>query len=402
MTSSYSNSGSNFGPDEADASDVRMLQNDSERFRLLVENSHDIIVEISEEREILYVSPNVISVLGFSPEELVGTGLFSRVHADDLVNVQAQFDHRSGRATCRYRHKNGSWRWFESTGREFINSDGEARRVLVARDITAEREAAEERERLETELARAEKLNALGTLAGGMAHDFNNLLTAILAYASLARTRAGEPDVRDALNQILRAGDRAKNIAQQILDFSGQQRTARTYVDLTAVAQEVLQLLRHIIPAKIEVVADLSHDCGAVFANGTQLHQVLVNLCHNAVHAMRDTRGRLVVRVAQVEVDAAFAKAHPGARVGSYVGLSVIDNGHGMDPATQRRIFEPFFTTKAAGVGTGLGLAVVQRIVRDHDGVIHVTSLPGEGTVFQVLLPAKRDRTSAQPPRHLP
>jgi signal transduction histidine kinase len=234
-----------------------------------------------------------------------------------------------------------------------------------------------------------------------MAHDFNNLMTAILGYASLARARALEPEVRDALNQILRAGDRAKNIAQQILDFSGQQRNARTHVDVTAVAQEVLQLMRHIIPAKVEVVADLSHDCGMVFANATQLHQVVVNLCHNAVHAMRDIRGRLVVRVAPVEVDQAFAKMHPGARVGSYVGLSVIDNGHGMDPATQRRIFEPFFTTKAAGVGTGLGLAVVQRIVRDHDGVIHVTSLPGEGTVFQVLFPAARDRTSGQPSRHL-
>lgn len=365
------------------------LHDNNERFRLLVENSHDIIVEVSSEREVLYVSPNVATVLGYTPRELIGSDLFERVHREDLAHVLAQFAQKSGRATCRHRHRDGSWRWFETTSREFATKGGEVHRVLVARDITAQKFAAAERERLEAELARAEKLSAVGTLAAGMTHDFNNLLTAIQANADLARSYALPSAARQALDQINRAVDRAKDIARQVLDYCALE--SRAPVNLSVVAREVLALLRITFPPQIEVVTDFAERGCVVLGNDGQLHQVIVNLCQNAAHAMRHRRGRLVVRVAPVDIDEGCGLRPSGLRRGAYVCLSVIDSGHGMDAATQRRIFEPFFTTKPPGEGTGVGLVVVQTIVREHHGIIDVVSHPGEGTAFRIFLPARRE-----------
>jgi two-component system cell cycle sensor histidine kinase/response regulator CckA len=252
-----------------------------------------------------------------------------------------------------------------------------------------------ERDRLEAELMRAEKLAALGTLAGGMAHDFNNILTAILAYTGIAQMHANEPLTREALEQVIRAADRAKNIAQQVLDFSASQKRSRAPVNLPALAHEVLALLRPIIPDNIEIVTDVFDSSGTVLGNAAQLHQVILNVCHNAIHALRLRGGQLVLRIAPVTVDEALVREHPGLHCTPHICLSVIDDGHGMDAVTQRRIFEPFFTTKTNG--HGLGLAVVQRIVRDHDGVIHVTSQPGEGTVFRIFFPAHEPTFVANP-----
>jgi PAS domain S-box-containing protein len=391
MTAACRNADSNREPEWNDSPDWTVSEHDGERFRLLVENSHDIIVEVSAQREILYVSPNVSLVLGYTSHDLVGADVFGLVHPDDQADAVLQFERRTGRATARHHHKSGAWRWLETSGREFTRADGTTRRVLIARDVTAEHEAMAERERLQSELARAEKLSALGTLAGGMAHDFNNLLTAIFAYVGLAQTYPLDPDVNDALQQVIRATERAKGIAQHMLDFSGHQNRPRHPVQISAISREVVQLLRPMIPANVEVIASLPDDLPPVLANATQLHQILVNLCHNALHALRHTmRGRLIVQVSIVQVDEASAQEHFGLRPGSHVCLAVIDNGHGMDAETQRRIFEPFFTTKPDGVGTGLGLAVVQRIVREHRGVVQVSSRLGEGTALQVFLPVHR------------
>jgi len=379
---------SNFeaGPGKSPASSA--LHDDGVRFRLLVENSHDMIVEVSTENEIVYISPNVALVLGYGTTELIGASLFAHLHPDDLAEVRTQFERRSGRATCRYQHKDGSWRWFESTGREFATASGSVHRVVVARDVTAQKHAEIERQRLEAELARAEKLSALGTLAGGMAHDFNNLLTVILAYGELARAHALGSDLSDALDQIGRAADRARSIAQQVLEFSKQQGRGRAAVNLSAIAREVLSLLRITIPAQIEIVAELADEHCTVLGHPAQLHQVLVNLCQNALYALRNQPGRLIVRVAPATEDELRVCTSPGLRSLPHVCLAVLDNGHGMSAATQRRIFEPFFTTKARGDGTGLGLAVVQSIVRDHRGTIDVISQPGQGTEFRILFPA--------------
>mgnify|MGYP001545742798 CR=1 FL=1 len=368
------------------------MRQDSERFRLLVENSLDLVVEVTPEGRILYVSPNVRCVLGYLPGELLGADAYAQVHPDDLSPVRERFaEPGSHRATCRYRHKDGSWRWLETTGRRYRTGAGEERGVLIARDRTQLKEADAERERLEADLYKAEKLTALGTLAGGIAHDFNNVLTAIIAYTNLARADTQEPRVFDSLSQVLKAADRAKNLVQQILTFSSQQKNKRQAVKLSAIAHEVLKLLRPTLPATIEVVTDMRDETGTVLADPTQMHQVIVNLCTNALHAMRHQPGRLEVRVAAVYVDEVLAQSHPGLRPGPHARLSVIDTGHGMDAETRKRIFEPLFTTKRPGEGTGLGLAVVQRIVADHGGAIQMSSRPGGGSTFHLLFPWRAD-----------
>ena len=365
------------------------LRQDSERFRLLVENTLDLIVEVTPDGQILYVSPNIRQVLGYTANEFVGTNAYDHVHPDDLPAVQARFALPSEhRVTCRCRHRDGSWRWLDTTGRDYLTSAGQERGVLIARDVTAVKLTEAERDQLEAKLYKAEKLCALGTLAGGVAHDFNNILTAIMAYTNLARMDTHQASVRDSLTHVLRAADRAKNLTQQILTFSSQQKQKRVAARLSNVAQEVVNLLRPTMPGTIEVVTHLSEDVGSVLADPTQIHQVIVNLCTNAIHAMRhQAGGRLEVRVATVVVDAALAQSRSGLRPGPHACLSVIDTGHGMNAETRQRIFEPLFTTKKPGEGTGLGLAVVHRIVTDHGGVIQVSSRPGEGTTFHLLFP---------------
>jgi PAS domain S-box-containing protein len=371
----------------AESSELRSLRWELERFRLLVENSHDLIVEVDDDGCIHYVSPNVRTVLGYAPEEMVGTNVFAGVHTADVDQARAQFHGRTGRAIGRFRHRDGPWRWLDTSGREFATPDGEAHRVLIARDVTAQRLAEHERDRLETELARAEKLTALGTLARGIAHDFNNILTGIIAYTSLARMDARQREVIDSLNQVLLAGDRAKNLVQQILTFSRQQKPIRQPVRIVPLVQEVLQLLRPTFPSSLQVFTDLHDREAQILAEPTQIHQVLVNLCSNAVHAMRHRTGRLEVRLSTVTVGISTAFEQPGLQPGRYVRLTVGDNGHGMDAATRAQIFEPFFSTKPANEGTGLGLAVVRQIVTDHEGTIRVTSEPGIGTSFEIFLP---------------
>lgn len=385
MTTEFFPAGSCHGPGSP-ASET--LQQDAERFRLLVENSLDLVVEVTLDGDIRYVSPNVSGVLGYTAEELVGTSAYSHVHPDDLADVRAHFaEAPPHQAICRYRHRDGSWRWLETTGRKYLTSSGAEPRVLIARDMTESRQAAAERRRLEEELCKAEKLISLGTLAGGVAHDFNNILTAIIAYTTLARMATTQPETLDALAQVLKAADRAKHLAQQILTFSTQHRQMRVAVNFSILVDEVLKLLRPTLPPNVEVVTDLRDEGGLVVADSTQIHQVLVNLVTNAVHALQPRPGRIEIRLAAFVADETLVQSRPALRAGRYLRLSVIDTGHGMDRATQQRIFEPLFTTKLPGEGTGLGLAVVHRIVTDHGGAIQVSSRPGEGTEFHLYFP---------------
>jgi PAS domain S-box-containing protein len=371
----------------APASETHSLHLDSERFRLLVENSQDLVVEVSHLGEVLYVSPNVRTVLGFAPDEVLGGSLFSRVHPQDLAHVQEQFAIHAGRATGRHQHKDGSWRWMETSGREFTTSQGDTRRVLIARDITGQRQAEAQRDRLQTELARMEKLTALGTLAGGIAHDFNNLLTVIVAYADIARAQSGQPDVIASLDQIAKATDRAKQLTGQIFAFSQQHQHERQPVVLSPIVHDALKLMRPTIPSHVEVEMDLHEDAGKVLVDSTQIYQVIVNLCTNALHAIGSSPGRLSVELTRTEVESGSDLLGDDLAPGAYVCLAVTDNGDGMDEATQRRVFEPFFTTKPPGEGTGLGLAIVRRIVQEHKAAIRLESQPGAGTTFRIFFP---------------
>ena len=316
-----------------DSPRIRARRRDLARLRAAVEHSRDLVFVISLSGVVQYVSPNAGSVLGYAPGELAGSTLFEWIHPDDVDPVKR--GPGSGRPRLRWRqcHKNGTWRHLELAD-DCLGAEGPDSRLIVVHDVTAEREAIAECEHLAAELVRAEKLTALGALAAGAAHDLNNILTAIIIHAELARGRAENPAMRDGLEQILKTAEHAKALAKQVLDFSTPQKHARTPVRLAVVAREVLLLLRPILPANIELVSELSDDTGLIPANATQLHQVLINLCQNAAHAIGERPGRLVVQVAGLEVDDALARAHRGLRRGPHVSLSVIDTGHGMDVAT--------------------------------------------------------------------
>ncbi len=245
-----------------------------------------------------------------------------------------------------------------------------------------------ERERLETQLQQAYKMEAIGTLAGGIAHDFNNLLAVIIGYTELlSLDLATDSQPSSYLQEILTACRRAKALVQQILTFSRQRDPERQPVPLHRVVNETLQLLRASLPTTIAFQCHVDPQSGAVMADPTQMHQVLMNLCTNAEHAMRQNGGLLEVRLEAIRVNAAFASHHPSLRPGPHVRLIVRDTGQGIPSEVQARIFDPFFTTKAVGEGTGMGLAVVHGIITNHDGAITVDSQPHQGTKFTIYLP---------------
>jgi signal transduction histidine kinase/ActR/RegA family two-component response regulator len=256
-------------------------------------------------------------------------------------------------------------------------------------EIAERRQAEESRLKLEEQLQQARKMEAIGTLAGGIAHDFNNILAVIIPYGHLAlEEMSGRPESQEYLRQILVAADRAKNLVQQILAFSRRQRQERQVLDLRPVVVEALKLLRSALPSTIKIVQQLN-STPPVLANPTQIHQVMMNLCTNAEHAMRGRPGRLEITLEPKSVDEAFSKQNPDLHPGQYVSLCIRDNGCGMSVELLNRIFEPFFTTKEPGQGTGLGLSVVHGIIKSHDGAILVQSQPEQGTEFQILLPVQ-------------
>ncbi|MBC7365553.1 MAG: PAS domain S-box protein [Undibacterium sp.] len=263
--------------------------------------------------------------------------------------------------------------------------------IVVAQDITA-------RKRLEEQFLQAQKMEAIGTLAGGVAHDFNNILAAINGYTELSLLiLEGNPEVRGHLVAVLQASGRATDLVRQILTFSRQQKLERRPLQLRPVVVETLKLLRATIPTTIEFDISLATDAPVVLADSTQIHQVLMNLGTNAWHAMKDRPGRLQVKLERCVVDPTAA-VNSRLRPGLYAHISVSDSGCGMGEETRRRIFEPFFTTKPLGEGTGLGMAVVHGIMDTHDGAVTVYSQPGEGTVFHLYFPANAGETTLPPP----
>jgi signal transduction histidine kinase/CheY-like chemotaxis protein/streptogramin lyase len=264
----------------------------------------------------------------------------------------------------------------------------------LSREIAERKQAEETQHQLEEQLRQSQKMEAIGTLAGGIAHDFNNILTVIISYTELVLRRvSGQPDVLEKLDRVLTAAERARNLVQQILTFSRRQKEQRRVVDLDLVINETMKLLRPALPATIQIEIDIKPKISPIFADPTQIHQVLMNLCANAEQAMRGRPGRLEIKLDEVVVDDALARLNPDLRRGKYVKLSVRDNGCGMSEQIQQRIFDPFFTTKGPGEGTGLGLAVVHGIVKSHDGAIVFRSQPDAGAEFDIYLPAHLDGT---------
>jgi len=246
----------------------------------------------------------------------------------------------------------------------------------------------EEKGKLQGQLIQLQKMETIGTLAGGIAHDFNNILTPILGYTEMVLEElSGENPIRDDVEQINGAAVRAKDLVQQILTFSRQVEIDKKPIRLDYVVEEVLQLIKASFPSNIEIRQFLDRSCGNVLADSTQMHQIIMNLCTNAQHAMMENGGILTVSLEKEKVGSRQFNGYPKMLKGIYVRLNVADTGHGMNKRTMERIFEPFYTKKEVGSGSGLGLSVVHGIVDNYNGTIIVKSKPGEGSTFSIYLP---------------
>ena len=273
-------------------------------------------------------------------------------------------------------------------------------RVWSFRDITSRVSAERDKHHLLDQLAQSQKMEAVGTLAGGIAHDFNNILTGVIGYSELARARlpSSHPSHED-LGSVLAAGDRARDLVRRILTFSRKHKPEKSAVSLKPVIGEILHLVRATIPASIEIKADLQKGDEFVLADTAQIHQGLLNLATNAVHAMGGGPGTLSVSLDTITGSPQLARENPRLLSGRWVRVSVGDTGQGMDSLTLRRIFEPFYTTKQPGEGTGLGLAVVHGIVTAHAGIVTVESAPGKGATFRLHFPLAEKPDDAPVPR---
>ena len=375
------------------------LRRREEHFRALIEYAPDLITLVDPEGIIHFQSPSIERVLDLKTEQLAGHNLAEFIHPDDLPRLAAIIRRALANPDApvaieyRLRHRDGAWHLFSSVGRS-IPHDADGRRIVFnSRDITASRN-------LEEQLLQAQKMEAIGTLTGGIAHDFNNMLAGILGSAELVREDLS-PDhpTQEYVQSIMTAANRARELVQQILTFSRRQESAKQVLPLQPIVSECVKLLRSAIPAMVKITYHLEPGCPPVLADPTQIHQVIMNISTNAWHALPETGGHIDISLRVMDVDTMMAARYRELRPGTYVRLSIADNGHGMDAQTRERIFEPFFTTKPASKGSGLGLSVVHGIVKSHWGAILVESEPGRGTTFQVYLPAKparRTEPSAQ------
>ena len=303
-----------------------------------------------------------------------------------LAKVKSLYAHPEECSSDLVEFKDG--RIFERDSRPQRDGGKIVGRVWSFRNITARISAEQEKHNLLEQLAQSQKMEAVGTLAGGIAHDFNNILTGVIGYAELARARlpASHPSAED-LGCVLTAGERARDLVRRILTFSRKHKPEKSAVSLKPVIGEILHLLRATTPASIEIHAELQQDDDCVLADTAQLHQAILNLATNAVHAMSGGPGTLNVNLETITGSPQFARENPRLLTGQWVRVSVGDTGHGIDPLTLRRIFEPFYTTKQPGEGTGLGLAVVHGIITAHGGIVTVESEPGKGAAFHLHFP---------------
>jgi|GEM_PF-1666175 len=415
--------------------DRAALQESEERFRYTFEQAAMGISHVAPDGRFLRVNRRFCDIVGYTREEILTRTFQDITHPDDLeANLAYTGRMLNGEIETfamekRYFRKDGSIVWvyltvslmWDEAGKplHFITaaedvsrrkqvedelknahdvlecrvkertSELEAANRQLNREIKEREEAQEEQEKLAGQLREAQKAEAVGTLAGGIAHDFNNILGVIIGYTQLAKdVLAPDDQAVSMLDSILNAGDRAKDLIQQILAFSWDSSQDRKPMQIPPVIKEVVNLLNATIPKNIVIHRDIDPGCGTILGNAGQIHQVLMNLCTNAYHAMREYGGTLTVALKPVDIPAGSNKTGdmelpPGA----YVRLEVSDTGHGMSQNVMERIFDPYFSTKKKGEGTGLGLAVVQGIVKSHNGIIRVSSTPGKGATFSICLP---------------
>ena len=371
-----------------------ILRESEMKYRTLFETANDAIYILKDDI-IVDCNNKSLEIYGCSREDFIGKtphyfsparqpdGRDSEEEARKVINTA--LEGKSLFFEWLHSRFDGSLFYAEVSLNRIIIS-GEPLLLAVNRDINERKLAELERGKLEREIRHSQKMRAIGTLAGGIAHDFNNILTILIGNAELALEEIpGESRAEEFLRGILKAGKRAKNLVRQILAFSRQAEEERSPVIISFIVKEALALLKSTIPSTIKILEEISAKSTMIFANATQIHQVIMNLCINAFHAMEEKGGTLVIGLEEIYFG--LETCPKGLEPGLYAELSVSDTGYGIDENIIERIFEPYFTTKGQDEGTGLGLSVVHGIVKSHEGDIRVYSKPGRGTTFEVYFP---------------
>lgn len=360
------------------------LEESEERYRTAIEHSSDGVAIVKGERHV-YVNRSFLSMFGYEdPEEFLGKGPYASVHPDDRERIMRinQERQKERYVPTRYEfkgmRKDGTAIHIEVSATRFVYQ-GEPATLAYLRDVT-------DRKHLESQLRQSQKMEAIGTLAGGVAHDFNNILAGILGFTEMVQDdMAPDSPEHHRLGLVLKGAHRGRDLVKQILTFSRKVEYDQKPVALGGIVEEGLKLLRPLLPATIEIQWNGSPGDDIIFADSAQIHQVLMNLCTNSAQAMGKKGGVLEISVTGDH----FKKDSlpPGMKPGEYAVLTLRDTGSGIKPEVLERIFDPFFTTKVKGEGTGLGLSVVHGIVKSHGGSIRVESEPGKGSVFSIFLP---------------
>lgn len=381
-----------------------LLRRSEEHFRLLIENISDVIIVLDSRGVIRYASPSLEKVLGHRLPDLRDRRGCRMVHEDDYYGVVDEFGRslvlpgHSFSIEMRCRHSDGTWRTFEAIGKSFYDGKGRLSLVLNLHDVTARRQAEDERAKMEAQFRQAQKMEAVGRLAGGIAHDFNNMLAVIIGHSDIALCRLSPDDpAHHHMQEILNAALRSSELIKQLLAFARKQPIAPRIVDLNDNIARLIAMLERLIGSWIEIAWQPGEGLWPVKIDPTQLDQILVNLVVNARDAI-GARGTITIATRNVVLDENVRQISAALSPGAFVLLTVADTGEGMDEETLRHIFEPFFTTKELGKGTGLGLSMVYGAVRQNKGMVDVESMVGEGTIFRIYLPRTYSLIEAKRP----
>lgn len=379
------------------------LAESEQRYRQLIDQAVDGIFVVDPLGNYILVNSKFCSMLGYKQDELLGLHMLD-TYPDEIKDLGRQNlalvqSGESLRYERPMRRKDGSVFQVEVSASQL--EDGRMQGFI--HDITEQKKAESERKKLEDQLVQAQKMESIGTLAGGIAHDFNNILSSVLGFAGLAELKLerGMTTIEDELKGVLDAGLRARDLVRQILTFSRQTGVQKHPLDVSPLIKETMKFLRASLPTTIEIRQDFKTvpPC-MVLADPTQVHQIVMNLCTNAAHAMKEEGGVLKVVLKRIELTDKHNKDFKRLNTGQYIHLSVSDTGKGIPPEIIGRIFDPFFTTKERGEGTGMGLSVVHGIVKDMGGDIFVQSDPGIGTRFDVFMPAHEGDTGTSALQH--